>query len=113
MQKLLLVSSLFLAGAMMIGPSASARAQPVPALPQAGQQSQQTTKSVAGTVTAIENGGRSFSLTVAEGNDKKTLKFVLNDDSQVEGQVKVGTPVTVEYIAMADQNVARTVTAQG
>lgn len=111
MQKLLLPASLFLAAAMMMGPPA--RAQPIPAIPRAGQQSQQATKSVAGTVTSIENGGRSFSLAVTEGNDKKTIKFVLNDDSQVQGQVKVGTPVTVEYVAMADQLVARTVTAQG
>jgi hypothetical protein len=116
MKKLLLSGSLLLAWAMVLGPLARAEpdsAIPHPAIPQAGQQSQQATQSVAGTVTSIEDGGRSFSLAVENGSDKKTIKFVLDKDSQVQGQVKVGTSVTVDYVAMADQLVARTVTAQG
>ena len=48
-----------------------------------------------------------------EGDAKQTVQFVVDKDTQVQGQVTVGTPVTVEYVAMADQNVAKNITAQG
>jgi hypothetical protein len=50
---------------------------------------------------------------VNAGDNKQTVQFIVDQDTQVKRQVKVGTPVTVEYVAMADQNVARTITAQG
>jgi hypothetical protein len=37
----------------------------------------------------------------------------VDKDTQVQGQVKVGTAVMVEYVAMADQNVAKNITVQG
>jgi ribosomal protein S1 len=111
MQKLLLAAALSLVGLTLS--SASARAQPLPSAPQSAQQSQQDTKSVAGTIASIGDKGQSFVLEVNQGGNKQSVQFVLDKDSQVKGQVKVGTPVTVEYVAMADQNVAISVTAQG
>src|SRR5437016_7523479 len=74
---------------------------------QSEKQTQQTTKSVAGKVAAIGNGGTSFTLEVTGGGSakddssgKNTLDFVVDKNTQVKGQVKQGTPVTVEYQAM-------------
>ncbi|MBZ5641160.1 MAG: hypothetical protein LAO19_00225 [Acidobacteriia bacterium] len=108
MRKLLLFASVLLAGFLLNNPSA--RAQPTLSAPQSDQQSPQSTKSVAGTVSSIENQGHSFSLEVKQGESKVTLQFVLDKDTRVQGNVNVGTPVTVEYVAMADKNVARTIT---
>lgn len=109
MRKFLLSAALFSAGVILAG--ASARTQPIPAAPQADEQTQ-ATKSVSGTVVSIGDKGRSFAVEVNEGDKKQTLQFVVDQETQVQGQVKVGTPVKVEYVAKADQNVARTVTPQ-
>ncbi len=111
MKKLLLPASLFLVGSMLA--SAAVRTQPLSTVPQSGQKSQQATKSIDGTVASIGNNGTTFAVAVNDGNEKKTVQFVLDKDTQVQGQVKVGTPVTVEYVAMADQNVAKMITAKG
>ncbi|MGH9680325.1 MAG: hypothetical protein ACRD4Y_10275, partial [Candidatus Acidiferrales bacterium] len=92
--------------------TASAKAPPASATPQSGQQAQQETKSIAGTVSSIGNNGHSFALEVDQGNNKQTLQFVLDKDTRVQGHVTVGTAVTVEYVAMADQNVAKTITVR-
>jgi len=110
MRKFLLSASLLSAGLMLAG--ISAKTQPSPAAPQAADQSQQSTKSVSGTVVSIGDKGRSFAVEVNEGDKKQTVQFVVDQETQVQGQVKVGTPVKVEYVAKADQNVARTVTPQ-
>lgn len=111
MRKLLLSTSLSLVGLMLVG--VSARTQPVLTAPPSEQQSQQATKSVAGIVSSIGNGGRSFALDVNDGGTRQTLQFVVDKDTQVQGQVKVGTAVMVEYVAMADQNVAKNIAVQG
>jgi hypothetical protein len=73
---------------------------------QSEKQTQQSTKSVAGKVAAIGSGGTSFTLEVTGGGSdkdssgKNTLDFVVNKNTQVKGQVKQGTAVTVEYQAM-------------
>ena len=73
---------------------------------QSEKQTQQSTKSVAGTVAAIGSGGTSFTLEVTGGGSdkdssgKNTLDFVVDKNTQVKGQVKQGTAVTVEYQAM-------------
>jgi hypothetical protein len=47
------------------------------------------------------------------GESKSTMEFVVDRNTQVNGQVKEGTAVTVEYQAMeSGQNLAVTVTAQ-
>ena len=72
---------------------------------QSEKQTQQSTKSVAGKVAAIGSGGTSFTLEVTgasekDSSGKNTLDFVVDKNTQVKGQVKQGTPVTVEYQAM-------------
>ena len=86
---------------------------------QSEKQTQQPTKSVAGKVAAIASGGTSFTLEVTGGGSdkdasgKNTMNFVVDDHTQVKGQVKQGTPVTVEYQAMQNgQLLAVTITAQ-
>jgi hypothetical protein len=78
-----------------------------------GKQSQQAVKSISGKVSAIGNGGTAFTLEVA-GGDKKTMDFVVDKNTQVQGQVRAGSAVTVEYQAMeTGQYLAVSVTAQG
>lgn len=110
MRKFLLPASLFSAALMLAG--TSARTQPIPTAPQAGEQSQEATKSVAGTVISIGDKGHSFALEVSQGGEKQTLQFVVDQETQVNGQVKVGTPVKVEYVAKAEQNLAKSITPQ-
>ena len=86
---------------------------------QSEKQTQQSTKSVAGKVAAIGSGGTSFTLDVAGGGSdkdssgKNTMNFVVDDHTQVKGQVRQGTAVTVEYQAMQNgQLLAVSITAQ-
>jgi hypothetical protein len=98
------LAGLLLAGASVWPSSISAQSQ-------SGQQSQPATKTVAGKVTSIGTGGTSFALEVSQGNAKQTMQFVLDKSAKVQGNVKVGTPVTVEYAVEQGQNVALSVTA--
>jgi len=75
-------------------------------------QAEQSTKSIAGTVSSIGSDGRSFELMVEQSSGKQTMQFVLDQNSQIQGKVTVGTAVKVEYVAMASQNVVKIVTAQ-
>ncbi len=94
------------ASLLTLGISSAANANPSKAQAQSEKQTQQPTKSVAGKVAAIGNGGTSFTLEVSGGgSDKDTAKnmdFVVDKNTQVKGQVKQGTAVTVEYQAMAN-----------
>jgi hypothetical protein len=88
------LSAVSLAGLILMG--ASARAQPTRMQSDSGKQSEPATKSVAGKVTSIGNSGASFAVEV-EGSSKDTMEFVVNKNTHVQGQVKVGTLVAVEY----------------
>jgi hypothetical protein len=78
----------------------------------AGKQEQQATKTISGKVATIGNGGHSFSLEVS-GENKNKMDFVVDKNTQVNGQVREGTAVTVQYQAMASgQNLAVSITAQ-
>ena len=110
MRKILLSASLFSAALMLAG--APAGTQPIPTARHSGEQSQEATKSVAGTVVSIGDKGHSFALEVNEGGEKHTLQFVVDQETQVNGQVKVGSPVKVEYVAKAEQNLAKSITPQ-
>ena len=95
------------ASLLALGLSCAANANPSKAQAQSEKQTQQPTKSVAGKVAAIGNGGTSFTLEVSGGggSDKdtgKNMDFVVDKNTQVKGQVKQGTAVTVEYQAMAN-----------
>ena len=77
-------------------------------------QTEQATKMVTGKITSIGNGGHSFALEVNEGSNKQMMQFVVDKNAKVQGTVKVGTDVTVEYTAMeGGQNLALSITAQG
>jgi hypothetical protein len=79
---------------------------------QGGETQQQAVKSVTGKISAIGSGGSSFSLEVA-GNSSKKMDFVVDKNTQVKGQVREGTAVTVEYQAMnSGQLLAVSITAQ-
>jgi hypothetical protein len=107
-----------IAGLLILGFSHGVNANPSKAGQQSEKQTQQPTKSVAGKVAAIGSGGTSFTLEVTGGDSdkdtrKNTMNFVVDDHTQVKGQVKQGTPVTVEYQAMQNgQLLAVTITAQ-
>jgi hypothetical protein len=95
------------ASLMALGISCAANASLATPQAQSEKQTQQPTKSVAGKVAAIGNGGTSFTLEVSGGGSdkdtgKNTLDFVVDKNTQVKGQVKQGTAVTVEYQAMAN-----------
>ncbi len=71
------------------------------------------TKTVAGKVTSIGGDGHSFSLEVSGGATNQTMQFVVDKSAKVQGALRVGTPVSVDYAVVDGQNVALTITAQG
>lgn len=79
------------------------------------QQPQQAAKSITGKVMDIGDRGHSFTVdTGASGGSKQTMKFVVDKNTQVQGQVKVGTMVAVDYQAMdGGQLLCVRVAAQG
>ncbi|HVB55764.1 MAG TPA: hypothetical protein VNE63_04930 [Candidatus Acidoferrales bacterium] len=111
MPRFLLSASL--AGLLLTG--VSVWAHPISPQSQSEQQSQtqQATKKVSGKVASIGNNGTSFTLEVGGSAATQTMQFVLDKTAKVQGNVKVGTAVTVEYAVEQGQNLALTVTAQG
>jgi hypothetical protein len=103
-----LLCGVSVASLLILGISSRANsANPKSGQTQSEKQTQQSTKSVAGKVAAIGSGGTSFTLEVTGGGSDKgasgnTLDFVVDKNTQVKGQVKQGTAVTVEYQAMAN-----------
>lgn len=78
------------------------------------QGKQQATKSVTGKVASIGEQGKSFALEVNDGSNKRTMNFVVDKNTQVQGRVTEGTIVAVEYQPSDDgQNLCVRVTAQG
>ena len=102
-QKILVTASL--GGLLSIGTPGMLLGQqpkPQPGKPsqpsQPGQQRQQrATQSISGKVTDI--GGRSFTLETDTGG---SMQFVVDKNTQVLGQVKVGMLVAVDYQATDD-----------
>ena len=67
---------------------------------QPGQKRQQrATQSISGKVTDIGDQGHSFTLEADTGG---SMKFVVDRNTQVQGQVKVGMLVAVDYQATDD-----------
>jgi hypothetical protein len=66
------------------------------------QEPRQEMKSVNGKIADIGDQGRSFTLDTGFGGEKQILKFVLVKDSQVKGQIEVGTIVAVDYKTLDD-----------
>jgi len=98
------------AGLLSIGTAISVL--PAGAQEASAKQEQRSTKSISGKISSIGNGGHSFSLEVT-GESKNTMNFVVDKNTQVNGQVREGTTVTVEYHPDdSGQNVAVSITAQ-
>ena len=91
---------------------ASARAWPVHAQDSA-RKTAPATKSVSGKITSIDDTGVSFALAV-DGDSKQTMEFVLVQGTQVQGSVKLGARVAVEYqpAGASGQNLAVTITVR-
>ena len=95
-QKMLVTASL--GGLLSFGtPGVLCFAAPTTEQAQPGQQTQQETKSINGKVTDIGDQGHSFTVESDNGGSKQTMKFVVDKNTQVQGQVKVGTLVAVDY----------------
>ena len=109
-RKLLVCASL--GGLLLLGLSSrSYSATPKPGSLLA-EQAQPGSKSVSGKVATIESGGHGFTLEVSSSN-KQRMDFVVDKNTQIQGQVKEGTTVTVEYKATEDGKfLAVSVTAQ-
>ena len=106
-----LLAAVSLAGLILVG--GSARAQPTSMQSDSGKQSEPATKSVTGKVTSVGNSGASFAVEV-EGSSKDTMQFVVNKNTQVQGHVKVGTLVAVEYQPTeSGENLAVSISVRG
>lgn len=69
--------------------------------------------SVTGKVTRVEPGGKAFSVDIGQGNDKKSMRFVVDKNTTVQGHVSAGTTASVDYQAdESGQLVALTVSEQ-
>jgi uncharacterized protein YggE len=83
-----------LAGLIAFGVSAT-RATPAGAQSQSDHnQPPANSMSATGKVSAIGSDHKSFSLEVSGGN---TMQFVLDQNTQVQGRVSIGTTATVQY----------------
>ena len=98
-QKMLVAASL--GGLLSIGtPGMLLGQQGTTGQAQPGQQTpQQATKSISGKVTNIGDQGHSFTVETDNEGSKQTMKFVVDNNTQVQGPVRVGTLVAVDYQA--------------
>lgn len=51
-------------------------------------------------------GDADFSLEVTNGQERKTIEFLVDDDTRVEGKLKVGSQAAVEYRSADGRNIA-------
>src|SRR5690242_21086908 len=51
-------------------------------------------------------GDAAFSLEVTTGQERKTIEFLVDDDTKVEGKLKIGSQATVEYRSADGKNIA-------
>jgi hypothetical protein len=109
--------SIAVAGLLTSGAAIKARAIAQPKAAQQDRQNPETaTKTVSGKISAIGPEGTWFTLQVGgSGGDTNnpTMQFVLDPHAKVQGSVRVGMTVTVEYAMRGSQNTALAVTAQG
>jgi len=113
-----LAGALVLGGAVLAHPAGGQSQTEQPQAPNdqppTGKKTQQATKSVSGKVASIGTGGHSVTPEISDSSGGgNTMNFVLDNNTQVQGQVKQGTSVTVEYrVVEGGQNLAVSVTAQ-
>ena len=108
-----LLCCISLAGLLVIGSQLAAR--PIHTQSDTGTQSKPAkpaTKSVTGKIISIGDTGDSFAVEV-EGRSTQTMEFVLNNKTQVQGKVKLGTLVAVDYQPIeGGQNLAVSIAAR-
>lgn len=51
-------------------------------------------------------GDAAFSFEIANGQERKTAEFLVDDDTKVEGKLQVGSQATVEYRTADGRNIA-------
>jgi hypothetical protein len=51
-------------------------------------------------------GDAAFSLEVTNSQERKTVEFLVDDDTKVEGKLQVGSHATVEYRSADGRNIA-------
>jgi len=51
-------------------------------------------------------GDAAFSLEVSTGRERKTIEFLVDDDTKVEGKLQVGAQATVDYRSADGRNIA-------
>jgi Domain of unknown function (DUF5666) len=66
--------------------------------------------SVSGRISSV--GEASFSVDVKESKDAVTLRFLIDDNTKIEGKLEVGSMVTVDYRTADAHNVATHVVVQ-
>ena len=102
-----LLYSIPLTGLLVLGSQIAAQPRS-----EVGKQSSPSTKSVAGKVTAIGKTGTSFAVQV-DGSNNQTMEFLVKTKTQVQGEVKVGSLVDVDYQRIeGGQNLAVNVTVR-
>ena len=94
-RKILATASL---GGLLLGAPVVLPAQQTQEPQDKQQQPPQSTKSISGKILDIGDQGRSFTLDTGTG-DKQPLKFIVDKNTKVQGQVKIGTLVAVDYQA--------------
>ncbi len=62
------------------------------------------TQSVSGKISSI--GDAAFALDVAKGNKMNTIHFLVDDQTKVEGKLRLGAHATVEYRLNGGNNLA-------
>jgi hypothetical protein len=94
-----LVCCCALAPMLMLGVATRAGASPNP---QQGKSQAEQPKQVSGKVTDIGSDRKSFSLEVNDKGSKRTMQFVVDNNTQVQGKVTVGTDAIVQYQPTSD-----------
>jgi hypothetical protein len=61
-------------------------------------------QSQSGKIASI--GDAAFSLEVTKGQERKTMEFLIDGNTKVEGKLEVGSQATVEYRSAEGKNVA-------
>jgi hypothetical protein len=61
-------------------------------------------QSISGKIASIDDAA--FALEVAKGKDVNTVRFMVDEETKVEGKLAVGAQATVEYRSNAGKNIA-------
>jgi len=96
----LCLATLFLTFLTVAAWSSPVLDQPVPG----NRQPVPDTQSISGKISSIQDAA--FALDVAKANDVSTLQFLVDEQTKVEGSLRVGAQATVEYRSSGGKNIA-------